>query len=40
MINQPAFMLVANRFEVRSMDPVTAKGKREPINVYEVLDLR
>jgi adenylate cyclase len=39
LISQPAYERVANGVQVRAVDPIQAKGKREPIAVYEVLGL-
>jgi PAS domain S-box-containing protein len=40
VISQPAYERVKDQIEVREMEPMTVKGKREPIPVYEVLGLK
>jgi PAS domain S-box-containing protein len=39
LISQPAYERVADRIQVRTVDPILAKGKREPVAVYEVLEI-
>jgi len=39
LISEQAYRQVEDHIEVRVVEPVTAKGKREPICVYEVLGL-
>lgn len=36
-ISDTVFQRTRDRFEVKSMDPVLVKGKKEPIRVYEVI---
>lgn len=40
VISEPAYQLVKERVVVRQMEPMTVKGKREPIPVYEILELK
>jgi PAS domain S-box-containing protein len=40
LISQPAYERVADCVEVRAVDPIQAKGKREPVPVYEVLGIK
>lgn len=40
VISDPAYQRVKDRIQVRAMDPMTVKGKREPVAVYEVLSLK
>ncbi len=40
VISQDAYERVKDKIEVRPMEPMSVKGKREPIPVYEVLGLR
>ncbi len=40
LISKDVYQRVAPHVLVRSIAPITAKGKREPVNVYELLDLR
>jgi adenylate cyclase len=39
LISEQAYQLVSNRITVKAVDPVFAKGKREPLTVFEVIDL-
>ncbi len=39
VISQPAYERVKSKIVVREMEPMSVKGKREPIQVYEVLGL-
>jgi class 3 adenylate cyclase len=39
LISGPAYELVQGQVAVREVDPIKAKGKREPVPVYEVIDL-
>ncbi len=39
-ISDPAYRLVAAQIEARMVEPITAKGKREPVPVYEILGLK
>jgi adenylate cyclase len=39
LISDQAYQFVAGRVKVRLVEPVMAKGKREPITVYELLGL-
>jgi adenylate cyclase len=40
LISEQAYRYVMGRIDGRPVEPVMAKGKREPIEVYEVLSLR
>ncbi len=40
LISQPAYERVSDCVQVRTVDPIVAKGKREPVAVYEVLGLK
>jgi class 3 adenylate cyclase len=40
LISREVYQRVAQHVLVRNVEPITAKGKREPLNVYELLDLR
>ena len=40
VISAQAYERVKEQIFVRSMEPMTVKGKREPIAVYEILGLR
>jgi class 3 adenylate cyclase len=39
LISAPAYEFVRGQVDVREVAPVNAKGKREPIPVFEVLGL-
>jgi adenylate cyclase len=39
LISQPAYQYVARWVQVRQVEPILAKGKREPVPVYELLGL-
>ena len=39
LISQPAYERVADCIQVRAVGPIKAKGKSEPVQVYEVLEL-
>ena len=39
LISGPAYELVKGQIAVREVDPIQAKGKREPVPVYEVIGL-
>jgi adenylate cyclase len=39
LISQQAYERIANCILVRAVDPIQAKGKREPVPVYEVLEI-
>ncbi len=40
LITEAAYHLLGERAIVRAVDPVQAKGKRDPINVYEVIGVK
>lgn len=40
LISGPAYELVKDQIEVRQIAPIQAKGKREPVPVYEVIALQ
>ncbi|MBN2550985.1 MAG: GAF domain-containing protein [Anaerolineales bacterium] len=40
LISEAAFGFVADKIEVRPVEPIQAKGKREPIPVYEIIGLK
>ncbi len=40
LISEAAFALVSDWVKVVPVEPITAKGKREPVKVYEVIDLK
>ncbi len=40
LISEEAYQLVKKEIEVREVEPVQAKGKSQPIQVYEVLGLK
>ncbi|GAB4495590.1 MAG: hypothetical protein OHK0052_03460 [Anaerolineales bacterium] len=40
LISAPAYQLVAEHLHVQQVEPIRAKGKREPIPVYQILDLK
>lgn len=40
LISKEVYQRVASNVLVRNVAPMVAKGKREPLNVYELLDLR
>jgi adenylate cyclase len=40
LVTQPLFRMVQDCVEARMVEPIMAKGKREPIIVYEVIGLR
>ncbi|MDI6695043.1 MAG: adenylate/guanylate cyclase domain-containing protein [Anaerolineales bacterium] len=40
LVSEAAYRLVANRVETRPSEPIQAKGKRDPIPVYEVIGLK
>ena len=40
LISQPAYLQVADYIVVKSVDPITAKGKTAPVAVYEILNLK
>jgi PAS domain S-box-containing protein len=40
VISQAAYERVSNSIEARPMEPISVKGKREPIPVYEILGLK
>lgn len=40
LISAPAYQLVADKLQVIAVEPIRAKGKREPIPVYQILDLK
>jgi adenylate cyclase len=39
LISEQAYQLVSDRITVKAVDPVFAKGKRDPLTVFEVIDL-
>ena len=39
LISQPAYERVRDCVQVRAVEPILAKGKREPVQVYEVLGI-
>jgi len=40
LISETAYRFVADQVEVRNVEPILAKGKREPVAVYEVIGLK
>lgn len=40
LISADAFKLISNQVNVRPVNPIHAKGKRQPVEVYEVLSLK
>jgi adenylate cyclase len=40
LISETAYRFVADRVEVRNVDPILAKGKRDPVAVFEVIGLK
>jgi adenylate cyclase len=40
LITQDTYQSIANEVEVRAVEPILAKGKRDPIPVYEVVRLK
>jgi adenylate cyclase len=40
LISETAYRFVADQIEVRNVEPILAKGKREPVAVYEVIGLK
>ncbi len=40
LISEPAYAFVAHQIIVRPVDPIQAKGKREPVGVYEIIGLK
>jgi PAS domain S-box-containing protein len=40
LISSPAYEFVKDHVEARLVEPVQAKGKREPVPVYEIIDLK
>lgn len=40
LISESAYQFVSDQIEVRQVEPIQAKGKREPIVVYEVIGLK
>ena len=40
LITADAYAFVKDQIQVRQIEPVQAKGKRQPIEVYELLDLK
>jgi PAS domain S-box-containing protein len=39
LIGETAYEMVADQVDARPVKPIIAKGKREPLHVYEILDL-
>ena len=39
MISATAYNFVAGKVYVRPADPVVAKGKRQPVEVYEIIGM-
>jgi adenylate cyclase len=40
LISESAYKLVADKIEAKEVEPIHAKGKREPVVVYEVMGLK
>ena len=40
LIGESAYNFIADKIEARPVEPVLAKGKREPVKVYEVIGLK
>jgi hypothetical protein len=40
LISGMAYRLVADQVQVREVDPIHAKGKSQPIEVFEILGLK
>jgi adenylate cyclase len=40
LISEDAYKLVTGQIVVQKVDPIHAKGKRQPLNVFEVIRLR
>jgi class 3 adenylate cyclase len=40
LISETVYQMVKTRVEARRVDPLVAKGKREPLEVYEVLGMK
>lgn len=40
LISETAYRFVADRVEVRNVEPILAKGKRDPVAVFEVIGLK
>ncbi|HZU86173.1 MAG TPA: adenylate/guanylate cyclase domain-containing protein [Anaerolineaceae bacterium] len=40
LISEPAYRMVAEYILAAPVDPIQAKGKREPVKVYEVIDIK
>jgi len=40
LISENAYAFVANQITARPFEPIQAKGKREPVKVYEIIGLR
>ena len=40
LISETAYQFVADKIEARKVEPILAKGKREPVAVYEVIGLK
>ncbi len=40
VISESAYQLVADQIHARLIEPIQAKGKREPLNVYEIIGLK